>query len=124
VQPATGSASAAGVVYAWGDNDLGELGDGTVTQQLRPVSVSLPAGITALAVSAGTSHSLALGIDGRIYAWGSDAYSQLGDGTSINSRLTQETVSLADGVTVLAVSAGPVTAWRLVGPLRRATGRR
>jgi alpha-tubulin suppressor-like RCC1 family protein len=72
-----------GHLYAWGNNTSGELGNGARTDQTTPVEVSLPAsaGPTAWAqVAAGTNHTLALTADGRLYAWGSNAWGQLGTG--------------------------------------------
>nr|WP_232347263.1 InlB B-repeat-containing protein [Bifidobacterium sp. W8110] len=82
-----------GNVYAWGYNGNGLLGDGTSSSRYTPVRVKtpdrstypdLPADFTYLQVSAGYAHSLALGSDGNVYAWGSNYYGQLGDGTSSN----------------------------------------
>ena len=81
-----------GNVYAWGLNGDGELGDGTGSgYRNAPVRVKtpdrktypdLPADFTYQQVSAGYLHSLALGSDGNVYAWGYNNYGQLGDGTA------------------------------------------
>ena len=80
-----------GNAYAWGDNGNGRLGDGTGSERHAPVRVKtpdrktypdLPADFTYLQVSAGSFHSLALGSDGNVYAWGYNYWGQLGDGTS------------------------------------------
>nr|WP_257468488.1 InlB B-repeat-containing protein [Bifidobacterium asteroides] len=76
-----------GNVYAWGLNDVGELGNGTTsTRQLTPIKVGKPAGKTAaftyVQVSAGWRHSLAVGSDGNAYAWGLNSDGELGDGTT------------------------------------------
>ena len=75
-----------GNAYAWGDNRSGQLGNGTTTQQNTPVPVKKPAGVSAdftyVQVSAGYRHSLALGSDGYVYAWGDNTYAQLGNNTS------------------------------------------
>ncbi|WP_324611983.1 InlB B-repeat-containing protein [Bifidobacterium asteroides] len=79
-----------GNAYAWGYNSSGQLGNGTSSPRYTPVRVKtpdrktypdLPADFTYLQVSAGTDHSLALGSDGNVYAWGSNGNGQLGDGT-------------------------------------------
>ncbi|WP_259465324.1 InlB B-repeat-containing protein [Bifidobacterium sp. wkB344] len=72
-----------GNAYAWGSNTYGQLGDGTTTQRTTPVKVGKPTGLTYVQISAGDDHSLALGSDGNAYAWGSNTYGKLGDGTTI-----------------------------------------
>ena len=47
-----------GTIFAWGDNQLGQLGDGTTTPRTAPVMVSgFGAGSNAIAVFAGGFHS-------------------------------------------------------------------
>lgn len=90
-----------GTVWAWGANESGQLGDGTITERSRPVQVT---GMTDVAaVSAGTDHSVAIRNDGTVWAWGANEYGQVGDGTTIR-RTTPAQVSGFSGVT--AVSAG------------------
>ena len=61
-----------GNVYAWGTGTYGQLGNGTTTgTQTTPVTVSLPAGVTAKAIAAGNVVAYAIGSDGNVYAWGS-----------------------------------------------------
>lgn len=96
-----------GTLYAWGNNDSGQLGDGSIQQRTTPVQVSLPVGVSALSVTAGRAHSLATGSDGRLYAWGSNSFRQIGDGGSLSSlRTTPVQVRLRTGVSALSVTAG------------------
>jgi alpha-tubulin suppressor-like RCC1 family protein len=93
-----------GTVYAWGNNQAGQLGDGTTTNRSTPVKVAdLPTDITA--VAAGAVHTLAMNSKGTVYAWGDNSEGQLGDGTTTSS-LTPKPVSLPADVTITTVAAG------------------
>ncbi len=94
-----------GQVYAWGYNGSGELGDGTTTNRLTPVPVKLPTGVKVTAVRAGGVFALGLTSTGKVYAWGSNAAGELGNGTT-KTRLKPVPVTLPKGVTVKAISAG------------------
>ena len=98
-----------GNAYAWGDNYFGQLGNGTTTPRTTPVKVEKPAGaptdFTYVQVSAGGSHSLALGSDGNAYAWGLNGYGQLGDGTGTD-RHTPVRVKTPGDLTYMQISAG------------------
>lgn len=103
--------TADGKIYAWGDNGVGQLGDGTQVTKTVPVQVDASgalAGKTVVAISAGASHSLALTSDGMVYAWGDNFYGRLGDGTT-QMRLSPVAVNAAGalaGKTVVAIEAG------------------
>ena len=78
-----------GNAYAWGNNKFGQLGNGTTTRQNTPVPVPKPAGtptdFTYVQADAGGYHSLAIGSDGYVYAWGLNDHGQLGNNTKSNS---------------------------------------
>ena len=69
------------------------------------MSVQLPAGVTPVASTAGGYHSLAIGSDNNLYAWGQNGYGQLGNGTTTDSS-TPVAISLPGGVHATAVAAG------------------
>ena len=73
------------MIETWGDNTYGQLGNGTTTQSLSPISISLPGGVTPVSVAGGGFHSLAIGSDNNLYAWGQNGYGQLGNGTTTQS---------------------------------------
>ena len=49
-----------GSILAWGDNNFGELGNGTTTKSPTPIPVDLPAGTRVTAVAGGFDDILAL----------------------------------------------------------------
>jgi alpha-tubulin suppressor-like RCC1 family protein/subtilisin family serine protease len=67
-----------GSVWAWGNNDYGQLGDGTTNQRLTPVKVLNLSSVKEIA--AGNNNSVALKEDGTVWAWGYGGLGQLGDG--------------------------------------------
>jgi len=83
----------------------GQLGNGTTTNRLTPGPVALPSGVTATAVAAGIAHSLAIGPNGKVYAWGFNNVGQLGNGTTTDSH-TPLAVNLPAGKTSLILGTG------------------
>jgi len=69
-----------GLLWGWGDNFFGQLGDGTVNTRPSPQPVARISGVVR--VAAGDNHSLALRSDGSVWSWGSNYYGELGDGTT------------------------------------------
>jgi alpha-tubulin suppressor-like RCC1 family protein len=99
-----------GTVRCWGSNGFGELGAGTVTDQLTAVSVSGLTGVVA--VTAGNSASCALLGDGTVQCWGYNSLGGLGDGTTI----TRGTAAAVTGLTgAVAVTAGSLYSCALLG---------
>ncbi len=88
-----------GTVWAWGYNEGGALGDGSLVNQYAPVQAVGVAG--AVQVAGGASHSLALLSDSRVWAWGRNDYGQLGDNT-VTRRTTPRLVPNFDRVTFLS----------------------
>ena len=97
-----------GTVYAWGMNQQAQLGCAIPDHSTMPVAVNMTLGSSALAghiitaIAAGDSHSVALGSDGKIYAWGDNTYGQLGTGTEGGVRLAPVAVNVASGLSALA----------------------
>jgi alpha-tubulin suppressor-like RCC1 family protein len=91
-----------GTVRCWGNNNAGQLGDGTTTSRLTPVTV--PGFNGALAVAAGQSHTCAIFGNGRVYCWGDNSLGQLGDGTHVR-QLTPVAALTGTNVAV-AITAG------------------
>ncbi|BDR54409.1 hypothetical protein KIMH_05200 [Bombiscardovia apis] len=86
-----------GLIYAWGKNNAGQLGDGTTDNHVVPMAVNTPAGIKFSQIAAGPNTSFALGSDNRWYAWGANGSGQLGNGNTTN-QLTPVAISMPAGV--------------------------
>ena len=82
-----------GKVYAWGDNSVGQLGQGHLQDSLLPVQVPGLSGVHALAV--GDFHTLAMRRDGSVWGWGSNHYGQLGIGRQLGSATPVQVVGLS-----------------------------
>ncbi len=93
--------TASGEVRCWGDNDSGQLGDGTTTDRLIPVSVS--SSFNEVAVAPGGFHSCALRVDGTVRCWGLNADGQVGDGTTADRLTPRDVTGLTD---IIAIATG------------------
>ncbi|MCM8767581.1 MAG: hypothetical protein NC921_02210 [Candidatus Omnitrophica bacterium] len=74
-----------GTVWAWGNNEFGQLGDGTYQNRYYPVKVKKLKNIVK--ISCGAFHSLAIDKNGNLYSWGKNWKGQLGDGTYQNKNI-------------------------------------
>jgi RHS repeat-associated protein len=111
-----------GTVWGWGWNRYGQLGtawDGANSDENVGNPTQVPRLTGVIAIAAGFGHSLALRSDGTVWAWGLNAYGQLGDGSTTDSDGPVE-VSGLTGVTAIASgenhslamkSDGTVWAW-------------
>lgn len=106
-----------GVVWSWGNNADGELGNGTNFASTTPTKVNGFAGMVAIA--AGDKNGYEVSATGSVYGWGANGQNQLHYGNitgSLNPQLiagvsgVRQLVSGSDMVYALG-SNGAVTAW-------------
>jgi alpha-tubulin suppressor-like RCC1 family protein len=93
-----------GAAYCWGDNERGQLGNGSADIASHTIPVAVAGSLTFASLSAGLGrHTCGLGADGSAYCWGENAYGALGDGSS-----TQRTtpVPVASNGTFAQIRAG------------------
>ncbi|MFZ5948284.1 MAG: T9SS type A sorting domain-containing protein [Stygiobacter sp.] len=100
-----------GLVYAWGNNDSGQLGDGTNTLSTNAVPVSTLGVLKdkkIIKIAAGSKHSIALASDGTVYTWGDNWRGALGTGNYFNSKVpvAVSTTGALNGKKIIQISAG------------------
>ncbi|GII34365.1 RCC1 domain-containing protein [Planotetraspora mira] len=107
-----------GTVQAWGNNDSGELGDGT--SEDHPIPGVVTGLLSVRSISAGGSFSLARLSNGTVQAWGDNAIGQLGNGVVSPAVFLPAPVTGLTGVVAIAaggthglalLSNGTVRAW-------------
>jgi len=65
-----------GTLWAWGNNEAGQLGDGTLSDSHTPIHIG--SDNDWVEVAAGIYHSLAVKTDGTLWFWGSLDYNRPG----------------------------------------------
>ncbi len=98
-----------GDVWAWGDNQYGQVGNGTTSDHRNPVTT--PTKVSGLsevvAVSAGYHHSLAVDVNGDVWIWGDNRYGQIGNTVTSAPEAPMTTPTKVSGLPdVVSVDAG------------------
>ena len=102
-----------GMVWAWGTNAIGELGDSTMIKRRLPVRVKDSTGQSYLtgivAIEVFKDVCLALRSDGMVWAWGRNTAGQNGAGDKVNHlvpRLVLDSTGKAPLKNIKAIAAG------------------
>ncbi|WP_035560612.1 IPT/TIG domain-containing protein [Hymenobacter sp. IS2118] len=109
-----------GSLWAWGNNDNGQLGLGSAGgQQNSPVRVGTDN--NWMSAAAGSGHTVAVRANGTLWAWGSNANGQLGLGNTTSQTTPQQvgsatnwaSAAAGNGHTVAVRADGTLWAWGL-----------
>jgi len=102
-------------VRCWGDNEAGQLGDGTTAAVWRAPAAD--AFSDARAVAAGARHTCALTTAGGVRCWGANDKGQLGDGTT-TERHAPPAADVLGNVMAIATGANHTCALTTTGGVR------
>ena len=100
-----------GRVFTWGYNADGELGNYSTLNSSAPVAVytsGVLSGKAVIGITAGSTHSLAMTSDGKVFSWGSNGTGELGNSGTTNSSVpvAVSTSGALAGKTIVAIAAG------------------
>jgi alpha-tubulin suppressor-like RCC1 family protein len=95
-----------GTVLAWGEDNVGQLGNGTTTTGSTDVPVEVSGLSEVAAIAAGGAHSLAVLRNGTAKAWGAGEEGQIGNGAKVAANDLPLTVSGLSGVVAVAAGGG------------------
>jgi alpha-tubulin suppressor-like RCC1 family protein len=70
-------------MFCWGNNEFGQLGDGTTSPRSDPTKVATQ--LRFRSVTAGFGHTCGTTTDGKAYCWGRNGTGELGNGSLVNS---------------------------------------
>jgi alpha-tubulin suppressor-like RCC1 family protein len=89
-------------IVCWGQNNKGQLGDGTTTKRAEPAPIASDFH-DWVSLSAGGDNACAIRADGSLWCWGANDAGQIGDGTA-TTRLEPVRVGSASNWTQVSVS--------------------
>jgi alpha-tubulin suppressor-like RCC1 family protein len=81
-----------GTLWAWGGNNYGGLGDGSLIGRNSPVQ-NAAGGTTWSVAAAGSAGGVAIKTDGTLWTWGQNNFGQLGNNNTTNTSSPDQTVA-------------------------------
>ncbi len=90
-----------GSIWSWGQNNHGQLGDGTSLNRNAPQQ--LGSSVEWEGIAAGGNHSLALTAGGEVWAWGNNSNGQLGSGSTVD---VSDPIPISGLTNIKAINAG------------------
>ena len=106
-----------GEIYAWGDNQFGQLGIGNKENQINPVKISGLTNIEKIYIEDGSTFAKTK--NGEVYAWGFNYFGQLGIGNEqnqstpvkINGMVKVEELYIGGSSNFAKTNDGEIYAW-------------
>jgi alpha-tubulin suppressor-like RCC1 family protein len=98
-----------GNVQCWGQNQAGQLGNGTSGADVTTPIGNVPLAGPAIAISSGSYHSCALLNDGNVQCWGQNSGGKLGNNSNVHSNSPVTVQGFSNSIAsdpVIAISAG------------------
>jgi alpha-tubulin suppressor-like RCC1 family protein len=96
-----------GEVWVWGNNSYGQLGIGSLTNQIRAVKIPGLSGVAGIA--AGDSFSYIVKADGTVWSFGRNANGQLGNNSTVSSQTPVQVLAGSVPLVGIVASAGGLT---------------
>lgn len=90
-----------GEAHCWGDNSVGQLGNGSTKSSMTPVAVS--GNLRLKTISVGWDHTCGVTVDNDAYCWGRGRYGRLGNGSSENRMIP---TAVSGGLSFEVVDSG------------------
>lgn len=92
-----------GTIFAWGDNEHGQIGTTINRNKYWPIKIPSIEGI--IAIGAGEYSTFAIKNNKTVWGWGDNSFGQLGIG-SLESKNTPQQISTLDGWDIEKIEAG------------------
>jgi alpha-tubulin suppressor-like RCC1 family protein len=112
-----------GLVWAWGSNVSGTLGNGSTSNSANPTPIQVPNLTGVISIASGDGYHVALKNNGQVWSWGYGYYGQLANGmfggptansaTPVQASNVESVIGMSSGAyhTVAIKSDGSLMGW-------------